>query len=286
MVSLIVCWCLSFYLLLHVTRSFNIPAPNNSTDIPSFAALPENELGVFSMVQYNTQYPFDPVYSLRFDHLKVSNAKLGLFNTALCKQITLQNVSFGLHSYTETPPPIPHKPVKRRKKSTAPVARSIPQDNKMSKNPTTLEAGFSQLRGQISDQLNELLSLQDTAAVSVPDVSQTIHLNINKFHFDWYLDSQTRLSIQCNTALFGAESTDQLALQGAVKITTPNGSIQTNHVIWDIQKQLFHVKGNYVLTKRDQKQFGKDICFDENLAISTDSTELKKGDLLCRVYSF
>jgi hypothetical protein len=261
---LAVCWCASFFTLLNLTKSSNIPVSAISdTDISQLFPLPENESGAFSIVFHDPDNPLGPDYSFRFDHLKVTNAKVGLFHTALCQQMTLTDAAFNVYSYSGIPA---HSAV-------------ISSRNK----PAVLTTDFAHLRDQLSDGIRSLPDVPN-AVISLPDMSQTIRVNIDQFHFNWLFDNREQLTIHSQRAFLVAENADQLTLRGAVRISTPDSTMQGNHVVWDIEKQRFYVKGSCVLTIRHQKQFGRDLCFDADLNILTPSREpAKKGDALCYV---
>ena len=55
-------------------------------------------------------------------------------------------------------------------------------------------------------------------------------------------------------------------MRGHVTISNVDGdTLEGNHVCWNSQTERFKVKGGYVLMRRGNKFFGKDILVDMNL---------------------
>ena len=140
------------------------------------------------------------------------------------------------------------------------------------------------MRKRLSRRLSSLFDTKKNVPFSLPNISQVIRVNIDNFHFNRLVNGHRQLMIQSHRAFFAAENTDQLTLRGAVKISTPDGMIQSNHIVWNTQTQIFHVKGSYVLTTQNSKQFGQNVCFDADLNILSNATKTtKKGGSLCHV---
>lgn len=258
-VILLFCWGISFYWLWFLTQSSNIPVAANNSHLPIIQALPENEFDAFLMTYFDPDNNHKPGYSIRFDKMIVANAKLGLFNTALCKKMTLQNLSICVYS--------------------------CPDVQKETKNSSTqLADGMSQIRNHLSHQLSSLVIPQRDRHISFPDISKTIQIHINKFRFNWFLNDQSELKIESQTARHTAEKPDRLTLRGAVNINASERIIRSNEIVWDFEKQLFYVPGDYVLTTQNQKYFGHNVFFNSELTVFDSSLETtKKGESICQV---
>jgi hypothetical protein len=262
--TLAVCWGVSFYALLYLTAPYNIALPAKTADAAAWTTGPDNEYGAVSLHYYNPRSPTEPDLSFRFDHLTADNARVGLFQTALCRTITLQNLSIGLYSFTDT----------------REIAAAVDDS-------AALTTGIEQLSSRLSAYTGQWIRPEKNVTVTLPDLSQVIQATAHNFRFDWFCDDRTRLTVQSRIAVLSADTRGQLILKGAVQIVTPAGKVQTNHAAWDMESRQFYIQGGYVLTQNNQKQFGRNACFDVHLNVSETAEKTnQKGDPLCCVKSY
>ena len=255
-ISLGICWLLSFYLLLALTASQNFTPYETGYVPPSIHSPDKNEVRDVYLVRYNPKNKFQPEYSIQIDALKIRNGKIGLFHSALCKQVNLQDLKLNLYSHTQN----------SRKAKNAPTDFSSSMENMIYSLPSNLRKAI----------------YSDKSPSPADDFLENIGANITDFRLNWLHDNESQLQLQSKQAFLTAQNTGELMLRGAVTIRTPQRTLRSNHIVWDIRQQLFTVRGNCCLTQHNKKTFGRDICFDSRLNIQKKTIEHKQdGEALC-----
>ena len=193
-----------------------------------------------------------PEYSVQFDNMKSENGKLGFFNTALFKQIKLEKLSLSTYSY-------------------------LNNNTQTSPDPALC---LMNLRASLLEQLRSISKKKST----IQELAKAVQVDIDGFNFNWLHNHQSQLAIQSKRTLWAAQNLNHIILRGAVKIQMPENKIQSNEVVWDIQKQIFYINGSYVLTTQNNKKIGRNICLDAQLNILDSQNTLvtiQKGETQC-----
>ena len=100
------------------------------------------------------------------------------------------------------------------------------------------------------------------------DLSGVAQIEVDNFDYQIFENKTQTLSINCKRAIASYKQQD-VVLRGHVIITSADGSrLESNHVKWDINKDLFKVDGIFFLSKKGKKLFGRAICVDKNLNYS------------------
>ena len=253
-----VCWILPFYLFVQYIAPIEFTSDSIDSSTIFIKTPSKNEIHGFSTIVSDPANDFRPRYSLSFDNLKIINGKVGLFRTALSKQVNLGQSHINLYSYT-------------------------PDLDSTASHAFDLNSALQQLAGSLPGQITEMFGSQRENREMIETLLEAVRLDITDFQLNWLHDDQNQLTIQSKRAGLTALEPDRLMLRGAVSIQTPETIVQSNHIVWDINQQLFIVKGSYVLTRDGEKQFGLNICFDSQLNVQeTRMTSLEpKGDTQC-----
>lgn len=235
----LVFWLLAFSFLWKFTPAFmhsTVPIPSVFFQNP----LPDNEIGKFAVWRHVADNKGQK-YALAFDKMKVSNGKLGIFQTALYQTASFENLRLQVIS------------------SSHEGANDLLTENTISYDLKETD-GIENI-GQI------LTSQTNTLRDHMPDISRTVRFKILDFKFNHFLDTQSTpsLIIHSKLASFNIESPNTLTLQGHVKLEKPSALIETHTVRWNLDTQTFEIDGHYVRTVNDHKEHGKDICLNTNL---------------------
>ncbi|MHC4572164.1 MAG: hypothetical protein ACYS0C_08830 [Planctomycetota bacterium] len=234
-------WLLSFLILIVV--SANNELNTLYSDVVSRAAVelrpPKNQMGALSYIRWDPNENYRPVYSICFKNLLVENNNLGIFKTALHKVVKIRDLQLRFFRYSSRSPLI--------LSNTFPVSIDIPTDAK----------GLKKLVEWMKRR-----SKGWTVNFVLGNVSE---VRIKNFDYKIFHDDDLFFAIQSRRAIASYKRAG-IVLRGRVTLETADGStLKSNHVRWDIENQLFTVKGIYVINRNGVKTAGKNICVNAEL---------------------
>lgn len=100
------------------------------------------------------------------------------------------------------------------------------------------------------------------------DLSNAREATINNFNCRIFNKNDLQLGIQSRRAAINSDW-PRITLRGHVIVTGPDGgTLESNHVKWDIQKQTFTAEGMYILKHGASQITGENICVDSFLNIA------------------
>ena len=250
---LLLFWSITLPLLYYLTSAAGIVVDCCHIETTCFPAPPHTQFGPFATAYYNPDQQRRPDYGIRFETLNVSNRSVGFLRTALHQNVRLEQLHLTLFSYPQD--------CAQKAADTADNC-DLYDDN---------TPGFAHPLHTISASLltPSRLRSNPTTQIHFPDISKTTEVSITDFSVDWHIDNQIELTIQSRRAVFAAERPDELQLLGRVILETPNGKLQTNRVIWDIDKHIFHVRGRYHYRTPHTTFSGRDDSLDYRLNVLT-----------------
>lgn len=235
-------WAFSILILLQ------LPTPEKLTfsnaDSPHFEILRKNEFGTCTFSTWDDLFS----YSIHFDKLSSYAGSLGLFKTAAYREVVLANLE--LKSFVQT--------------------NSESSRSDITENPfQNLSFCTVELRNRILKKFQSLQSEQDRSKdlfkINFPNCENMIRLTANGFQYDWYENSEKRGSIKSKRAIYEFQESYEIQLEGHVVLSGNDQILESNSVHWDLQNDFFRVRGNYVLTNDDRKQYGRNIIVDSQL---------------------
>lgn len=241
------CWTGSGFLLAAL---FSRPLPQAPYDPPPRRIQTEqNEFGAFSIIEIDPANGARPVRGFRFDRLESSCGRVGLFQTAACRALTLTNLQVNLFSY---PDETGH---------TDPASAVMRFENQLgSAGPWPLL--YEQLVALSTQRYSE-------ATVEFPEWGHTVQLTADGFEMNWYDGGSSALSVQSRRAVLSPEQTESLQLRGRVIIRSGPRTLEAGRVLWDPRRMEFAVLGGCVLRDSEGQHLHRDIRVDSRLNTQT-----------------
>jgi hypothetical protein len=243
-------------LFYGLTDSAGLFVENIHCTDATFQSLSNLEWGPFSTAYQNPEHGYRPEYGVRFEKLNVSNRSVGFLRTALHQNLELEHLKLVFFSYTQD----------CRKDSKGMEDDSRPFDDK--------DVGVSNFLNPKSFLrfIQARLSSNPDMHFYVPDISKTTRVSITDFSVGWKIDEQAVLTIQSRRAVWAVQRPHEVELLGRVILGTPNGTLQTNRVVWDTDKEIFYVPGRYYSSAPCQRFNGQNDVMDYRLNILANSS--------------
>lgn len=232
--GLLIFWILSFLTLIIVSPNNELNKFYNHTvsQGPEFRPL-KNEIRDLTYTKRDPKENSRPIYSIHFNSLLAENNELGIFKTALYKVVKIRDLQLSFYEYK-----ISH----------------IPKGTRIS-----LQA--------IMKIAEKRINPMDGWGTNI-DLSNVSEIIVNNFDYKVFYKDNLSLAVQSKRA-FASYKQANVVLRGHVTITTADGStLESNYVMWDLEKQRFKVNGIYVLNHNGIRKKGKDICVDTQLNLT------------------
>jgi hypothetical protein len=252
-------WLLAFLglVILSANNELNMLC-NASLDFEPELRQPRNQTGAISYIYWDTKEDYRPVYSVSFKNLLLENNRLGVFKTALHKLARIQDLELRFHQH-KAPVTEP----------AAGIGANV--------NSQLAERGRSRISLVPWDQIANATGLMrrlmhrlknpdnDWRISNNIDFGHVSELTISNFDYQVFWDDTLFFAIKSKRALVSYKQPTAV-LRGQVTITGADGStLESNHVRWDVRKQLFTAKGVYVLNRNGLITSGRGICVDAQL---------------------
>ena len=232
----------------------NIPA----IDLPEFD-LNRNQIETFSAIRWDNDTGGRPIYSLSFNKLASMSGSLGVFNTALYKTITVENLCARFHHYSD-------KGRSEQQNALLPVdaASALPIEG-TSPDRYRLESTLIRLKRELVDELLNTLKRRNTKCSLLVDVGNPYKIVVRDLDYAFYENNKIRFGVKCRRATFLTQ-TKELELRGRVVIQARDGRIlRSNCVVWHLKDKSFVVPGAYMLTHNGDSVTGRGFQCDEQL---------------------
>jgi hypothetical protein len=234
LVAWLVIWAAMSIVYIHRSQLNHYQAQSD------FPAPPDNQIDGL------TCYRYDPCtnklcFEARIGSLRTENATVGIFKTAVAREIKVKDLRlfFCQSSASSAPAVLEYS--------------ALPESSVDSKN----------VLGSI---LSRLADAKDRWSVNI-DLSNPVDVTIDNFDCRIFDNDTLRLSVKSRRAVLDS-GRPQVMLRGHVVITADGGTLESNCVRWDIQKQQFTADGTYFLRQGESRIAGKGICVDNHLNIA------------------
>lgn len=214
-----------------------------------------NHIGSFTYVGLDPEKDYRPLHSIRFDKFSTESGQFGFFKTGVYRTARITGLRLRLYSYL-------------------PDGETQSEDNG---HPGVQNTNHKDISATIHALIRKnTVSLQDDPAdrststgmricVSNVDLSNVGEVKVRDFEYEFFANNDKIVSVKSVLAHFSYAMED-IILRGHVTISGIDGdTLESNHVCWNSQAGRFRVKGNYVLMRRGNKFFGKDIVVDMHL---------------------
>ena len=233
-------WILSFLILIIISANNELNTLyDDALSHASELRAPKNQIGALSYIRWDPKENYRPVYSVCFKNLLAENNNLGIFKTALHKVVKIRNLQLKFFQYSS--------------QSQIVLSSSFP----VSKDAL---ADVKELKKMVAWMKNR--SNGWAANIDLGNVSE---VRVNNFDYKVFYDDDLFFAVQSKRAMASYKHSG-IVLRGHVIIKTADGStLESNRVKWDIENQLFTVKGIYVINHNGVKSMGRDICVDAQL---------------------
>ena len=243
---LIIVWAVGFSLAVWLSpRRISISLPQTLDPETAFQ-LPQNQAGLCSL----TLPPGieNPGLQIAFDSLRVENSHLGIFKTALHQAARVENLQLALYQQSQP--------------SAGPLqiiasALNPDRDNV----PPTVAA---------KDLLKNLRQSDSALTVNSIDLTRANISELTIDHFSCDLHNADGMVTITSRRALTSHDKPELTLRGMVTIKAQKHNSQNllraNHIDWDINDNIFIVKGVYILTRDGKTNAGKDIALNFDLS--------------------
>lgn len=248
-------WALSILILVIVTGN------NESSTLYSDAAStgpalrpPKNQTGAFSYRRWDPEENHRPICFVHFDNFCSENNKLGFFKTALHKVVKIRDLELKFYRYN------PGKATAAATLEIFPIPEDMSTDTRL----------------VVRRIMRRLTTLTDGWRVNNIDLGNVSELRVDNFDYQVFHDGDLFFATQSKRAIV-SHGHSEVVLRGHAKITIADGgTLESNYVKWDVQKQHFRVNGVYVLNRGGVMTTGKGICVDAQLNIV--GTQIAKAE--------
>ena len=259
-------WCASLAVFFYV--SFRRSA---WSVIPAAEAYPwtrrDNGIGRFVMRLGGTDRDAGPVFYISGTSLQTENARRGIFSTALCKTLTIDDLQVKISCNGD------RWESHERDRADAGWRPWLEAQDKTEVGMDPLAQIFD-LKERISEALDG-----DGFRVSLPiDLNNITGVTIRGFRYSLHHDDRLELGVSCRRAVLSGSGSEAV-LRGCVTIEGPDGRrLMSNHVRWDLAQNRFTVAGDYIWHRDGALVRGRGTRCDQRLNISAEhSTSNEKG---------
>ena len=233
-------WILSFLILIIISANNELNTLyDDALSHASELRAPKNQIGALSYIRWDPKENYRPVYSVRFKNLLAESNNLGIFKTALHKVVKIRNLQLKFFQYS-------------------------------SQSQIVLSSSFPVSKGALADvkELKKMVAWMKNRSkgwAANIDLGNVSEVRVNNFDYKVFYDDDLFFAIQSKRAIVSYKHSG-IVLRGHVIIKTADGStLESNRAKWDIENQLFTVKGIYVINHNGVKSMGRDICVDARL---------------------
>jgi hypothetical protein len=196
-----------------------------------------------------------PLYSIGFRKLRVDKGRIGVFNTALFKVITIEGLKVQLFTYGQDPQ------VAQWRWPGATVGAATSSQA----TPDALRARVVGIQQQILDNLLGELRRTSLGCSLQLDVSNTAEVVVKDLDYALVQDGSPQLRIRCHRAMVGKSSSIVELRDGVVITASDGGRLQSGYVQWDVEKGHFAAPGGYILHRGGKPVIGRGFCCDQQL---------------------
>jgi len=219
---------------------------------PDIAA---NHIGSFAYVAWDPEKGYRPLHSIRFDEFSTESGQLGFFKTGIYQTARITGLRLRLYSY------LPDGEIQSGDNSHPGVQNTNHKDIL-----AMIHALIRKNTVSLQDDPAECSTSTDMKIyVSNVDLRNVGEVKVRDFDYEFFSNNDKIVSVKSVLAHFSYAMED-IILRGHVTISSVDGdTLEGNHVCWNSQTERFRVKGNYVLMRRGNKFFGKDIVVDMHL---------------------
>lgn len=198
------------------------------TAVPGSPAALETLAGL-EFVRCDPEHDFRPLAAISCESLWTENGQLGVFQTALHKELTLDKPRLRLYEYSNTVAATGDKD--RNLAAGASHAASAPDFTALITDAFT--ATWSGVMAKMNT--DPVIDLSNTTRVFFRDLDCSRHR-----------DGVETLRLQCRRAQLSWRKPDVLDLRGHVCIRTADGrQMECNQARWYFSQQLFRIEGRY-----------------------------------------
>jgi hypothetical protein len=136
------------------------------------------------------------------------------------------------------------------------------QDSGVNRRESGTQARFTEVFDALRDEFRQR---PGGAIIEIPllrNISNTSKVVINGLDYRLIRGEQLALGVQCRR---GIASGSEIELWGRVTIQADGRKLVSNHVVWDMEKDLFSVPGTYILDREGMRVQGAGIRCDLHL---------------------
>ena len=214
-----------------------------------------NETGSFAFSKVDGDRDFRPLYAIDCGNLMGAKGQVGVFKTSAFKIAEIQDLTLRLYSYSDSPGD--SKGYLSRRREGVEDKLSMP----VSSNKNQV---FRQLMSVVSK--DGVGGLEDTVKDSSLwiDLGNLAGLKITNFDCTFIHDANEVLAMSCRTAEVSGEN--EIVFRGRVVLQAGKVNVlRSNHVIWRVRDERFHVPDRYMLTQGADTRVGQESWFSEQL---------------------
>jgi len=256
-----ICWIIGICSFLVFSVNNKLNTFRQKPTVPLNFDLPSNRIGAFRFVRYNPEESDKPSFSVSFDNLLIENNKLGIFKSAAHQIVRISNLEVRSYHYpensTETCNSIHDPACPDSFKAASEGCSNNPKQTVQYQNDIIRYA-----RSCVKYLMNKQDGWRINFDIATANVSELV---INDFNYSIFCGNDLVLSIQSKRAITSYSSSG-LILRGQVIIKSGKENVlQSNHIKWDIDNNIFTVQGVYVLNQKGTVKTGQDATLDHNL---------------------
>lgn len=237
--------CLALLFLTARRERFS-PAANYTRQRADFESSNTN-FGGFGYARREPKCDGRLLHFISFNNLRVENSDVGIFKTAMSREIVLEKLKLRLYDYEQS--------------NSAEIFDSV-----IIKLTGVGKSSPEKITERIENYLRRCTQV-------LPAARNVTGLRIKGFDCDLFRGAEPWLCITSAKAEFSGRD-NELVLRGRVVVESGSGrTLRANHIRWNIIEDKFRVKGVYALDCEQGVICGKDAFFDGELF--TSETEKK-----------
>ena len=249
-------WLLFLVLVIcYPAERWQVGSTQQSGEGPLSSDVAANHIGSFRYVGLDPEKDYRPLHSIRFDKFSTESGQFGFFKTGVYRTARITGLRLRLYSY------LPDGEIQSGDNSHPGVQNTNHKDIL-----ATIHALIRKNTVSLQDDPAECSTSTDMKIyVSNVDLRNVGEVKVRDFDYEFFSNNDKIVSVKSVLAHFSYAMED-IILRGHVTISGVDGdTLESNHVCWNSQAGRFRVKGDYVLMRRGNKFFGKDIVVDMHL---------------------
>ncbi len=234
-----------------------------------------NHIGSFAYVALDPEKDYRPLHSIRFDKFLTESGQFGFFKTGVYRTARITGLRLRLYSYLadgeiqsgdNRHPDVQNTNLADDEIQSGDNRHPDVQNTNHKDILATIQALIRKNTVSSQDDLTACSTSTDVRIyVSNVDLSNIGEVKVRDFGYEFFANGDKIVSIKSVLAHLSYAMED-IILRGHVTISNVDGdTLEGNHVCWNSRTERFRVKGGYVLKRRGNKFFGKDILVDMNL---------------------